>query len=94
MGMYVSRILTKMSLATPTSFCEDWSAIYNLKFVVDNGPPKILSYITLDMTIILAPRSQKALSKTCGLTEHVIVGRLGSSFLMIKSGSTKYPCFS
>jgi hypothetical protein len=41
-GMYVSQILTKMSLATPSGFRDDWSAISSLKFVVDKGPPKIL----------------------------------------------------
>ena len=63
-GMYVSRILTKISWANPSGCREVWFAISSLNFVVDKGPPKILSYITLDMTLMLAPRSQKALWKT------------------------------
>jgi hypothetical protein len=85
-GMYVSYILIKISLATPSSFHDDWSAICSLKFAVDKGPPKILSYITLD----LAPRSQKALWKTCGPTKHVIVRHPGSSFLVTRGGSTRF----
>jgi len=44
MGMYVSWILTKISLANPSRCREVWSAVYSVKFVVDKGPPKILSY--------------------------------------------------
>ena len=89
MRIYVSWILTKMSLANPSRFRVDWSAIYNRKHAVDKGPPSILSYITLDMMLMLAPRSQKALSKTFGPIEHVIVGQLGSSFLAMNGGSRR-----
>ena len=88
-GMYVSWILTKISLANPSRCHEVWSAICNLRFAVDKGPPKILLYITLDITLMLAPRSQKALWKTCGLIVHVIVWHPGSSFLVTNGGSTK-----
>jgi hypothetical protein len=64
-GMYVSWIFTKISLATPSGFHRDWSAIYSWKCAADKGPPSILSYVTMDMMLILAPRSQKALWKTC-----------------------------
>jgi hypothetical protein len=71
--MYVSQIFTKISLANPSGFHKDWFAICSWKCAVDKGPPNILSYTTLDMTLMLAPRSQKALWKTCGPIEHVIV---------------------
>jgi len=88
-GMYVSWILTKISLANPSGCRKIWSAIYSLKFEVDKGSQKILLYITLDIMFMLAPRSQKALWKTCGPIEHVIVGWLGSTFLVPNGGSTR-----
>ena len=88
-GMYVSRILTKMFMANPSGFHNVWSAIYSGKCVVDKGPPSVLSYVTLDMMLMLAPRSQKALWKTCGPIEHVIVGWPGTSFLAMNGGSTR-----
>jgi hypothetical protein len=38
MGMYASRIITKMSLATPFGFRSDWSTIYNLKMCSRQRP--------------------------------------------------------
>jgi hypothetical protein len=81
-------------MLVPSGFREDWSAICSLKFAVDKGPPNILSYITLDMKLILALRSQKALCMTCGPIEHVIVRRPGSPFLVMNGGSTRYSWFS
>ena len=78
-----------LTLTNPSGFHEDGSTICSKKCAMDKGPPSILSYITLDMTLMLAPRSQKALWKTCGPIENVIVGRPGSSFLAMNGGSTK-----
>ena len=88
-GIYVSQIFTKMSMANPSGFHKVWSAIYSQKCVVDKGPPSILSNTTLDMMLMLAPRSQMALCKTCGPIEHVIVGWLGSSFLAMNGWSKR-----
>jgi hypothetical protein len=78
-----------MSLANPSGRLVDWSAICSRKFVGDRGPPCILSYVTLDMMLMLAPRSHKALSNLCGPIEQLIVGQLGSSFLAMNGGSNR-----